>query len=707
MLCGYTDKISVRGGDDLDLMVSTDRANFTVDVVRLLHGDPNPEGPGYQEEKMDWVARGPYPAFVQELHLGSYGSLPPPRERLGDFTFACWICPTSPTPRKQVILSWGEEPLLRMELRINEQWGLVATVSENGQHKESIELSERVFPWRWQFVGLTLDVSRGELGVFGNQRGAFGPVVNRVQVPARKIFHSDQPMLLGASYQGGRPCPGFNGKIGRPLLLARYLDDIELCQLQLGIKPEGDGVCLGEWDLSRDISTDKMVDISGRDRHGKLHNAPARGVTGPLWTGPREKIYSDAPQEYDAVHFHDDDLADAGWKPSLKVHVPPDARSGIYAARLQSEGEPPWWLTFVVGDGGKKKAPILYIVPTLTWQAYGNSGRPEDEKRFGPSLYAAHSDGTSPYYLSLLKPISTLDPTYYQPPNLSSEVPETQCCHLVMADLYTIHWLEHVGVAYDVISDHDFHQLGAKALEPYSLVVCSGHHEYWTERMLNGFETYLEQDRSRVMFMSGNGLYWVTSIDPARPWLIEVRRGGGTGTSEADPGEIQHSSDSMRGGTWRSVGRAPQRLVGIGFAGTGVIRGSGFRRLEGSLNSRAAFIFEGIDKDEIIGDFGLNQGGAAGFEVDRVDFSLGSPEETLLLASSCDLPPSFIGTNEEGLGRAPKDPRVRADMVLLKKSSGSEIFSVGSITWTGSLSHKSYNNNVAKISTNVLKEFSR
>ena len=37
---------------------------------------------------------------------------------------------------------------------------------------------------------------------------------------------------------------------------------------------------------------------------------------------------------------------------------------------------------------------------------------------------------------------------------------------------------------------------------------------------------------------------------------------------------------------------------------------------------------------EIIGDFGLAMGGAAGDELDRLDFELGTPPQALLLASS-------------------------------------------------------------------------
>ena len=41
-----------------------------------------------------------------------------------------------------------------------------------------------------------------------------------------------------------------------------------------------------------------------------------------------------APQEYGAIHFHDDDLDDARWDVSFEFQVPTDLKSGVYGARL-------------------------------------------------------------------------------------------------------------------------------------------------------------------------------------------------------------------------------------------------------------------------------------------------------------------------------------------------------------------------------------
>jgi len=50
-------------------------------------------------------------------------------------------------------------------------------------------------------------------------------------------------------------------------------------------------------------------------------------------------------------------------------------------------------------------------------------------------------------------------------------------------------------------------------------------------------------------------------------------------------------------------------------------------------------------------------------------------------------------------------PSVRSDLVYGSLQGGGGFFSVGSIAWTGSLSHNEYDNNVARLTANVLRRF--
>ena len=46
-----------------------------------------------------------------------------------------------------------------------------------------------------------------------------------------------------------------------------------------------------------------------------------------------------APQEYGAIHFHDDAVDDARWEVDFEFPVPEDLKSGVYAARLRLGGQ--------------------------------------------------------------------------------------------------------------------------------------------------------------------------------------------------------------------------------------------------------------------------------------------------------------------------------------------------------------------------------
>ena len=52
-----------------------------------------------------------------------------------------------------------------------------------------------------------------------------------------------------------------------------------------------------------------------------------------------------------------------------------------------------------------------------------------------------------------------------------------------------------------------------------------------------------------------------------------------------------------------------------------------------------------------------------------------------------------------------EQPMVRSDMVMVPYASGGRVFSVGAITWLGSLAYNGYDNDVAKIMRNVLDYF--
>jgi N,N-dimethylformamidase len=275
--------------------------------------------------------------------------------------------------------------------------------------------------------------------------------------------------------------------------------------------------------------------------------------------------------------------------------------------------------------------------------------------------------------------------------------------HNLTADLYMVDWLEARGYAYDILADHDLHRQGFDLLGRYRCLILSSHPEYWSLPMLGALRQFVRQG-GRVLYLGGNGLYWVTSFDPERPHLMEVRKSGEGDYGPAyvpEPGEIQHSTTLEAGGLWARRGRPARSLVGIEFSANMFQPAEGrwgFVRQPASFESRHAFVFEGIGRDEVIGDFGLNLGTAAGFEMDSVQewpWDDLTPEPAVLARASH---PWLFAT-----ARVPVAPV--ADIALTAYPGGGAVFAAGSVTWTGSLSHNGYANNVSRITENVLRRF--
>ena len=480
-----------------------------------------------------------------------------------------------------------------------------------------------------------------------------------------------------------------------------------------------------------------MTDIGPHGLHGRAVQMPTRGVTGHNYIG-RETDFRLVPDEYGAIYFHDDDLEDAAWDVDFELTIPKGLRSGAYAAWVRS-GDDEDHITFFVGPAADAEtADIAVLMSTVSYVTYANfrdidggfsawdptrvphadpSLNPEVHSFLRandlPGLYDFHSDGSGAALCSWLRPILNMRPTYrYRVWGAPARFP---------ADLYLIDWLEARGFKYDVITDHDVHAQGVGVLGRHRVVLTGCHPEYWTTPMIEAMDTYLG-DGGRLMYLGGNGFYGVAGVDPSRPHVVEVRRWGAPWPFEHMPAERVLATTAERGGTWRNRGRSPNGLVGLGASCAGFDRGAPYVRQPDSHDARAEFIFDGIGEGELIGDIPslVVKHGAAGYEMDRMDYGLGTPPHTLLLASSMGHSENVVGFVDEQLwytrgidGKVPTSPPtpgefhpfVRADMTYFETLRGGGVFSVGSIAWRSCLSYNDYENTVSRVTANVLTRF--
>jgi N,N-dimethylformamidase len=719
-LVGYADELRVEPGGTIRFMVSAEVPRYCVEVVRLFHGDANPAGPGFKAEVVVPDLAGELPGRVQLLRRGSYVRVPTPTAfpLTGSFALQLRMWPTTPDRAEQTLLARTSADGRRgVALRLVD--GRLELAIGAGR----ITVPEPVRAHRWYTVTATYDASSKAATLSTEPVHPTGSVP-RLTVEGRlddvvAIGAADLLIAAEAKVVGGKELVTnfYNGKI----------DGVTLHRRADGARAG----LLASWDFSLDIPTRVVTDTSGHGHHGRTVNMPTRGMTGWRWDGS-ETAWPHALDQYGAIHFHEDDLDDAGWEPSFEWKVPEDTPSGVYAAHLTA-GEDEDFVWFAVRPKrGRPTARIAFLMPTFSYLAYanqhllegnlmrgiGSTGRaasaypstPQDRFILANrlhSLYDTHADGSGVSYASRRRPLVNQRPKYHSPTlNDGDGTP-----HQFNADLCLLDWLHEQGYDVDVVTDEDLHLEGEGVLAPYRVVLTGSHHEYWSGPMIDGAQTYL-RNGGRMMYLAGNGMYWVTQHDPELGTGIECRRPGpSTRTWDAEPGEAHLAATGELGGIWRHRGRSPQSWLGVGFTAQGLGPGRPYERRPGSQDPRAAWVFDGVGSDELIGDFPslVNSWGAAGFEIDRHDPALGG-EHAVVLASATGFSDSFQHAVEElllstSLQGGTVEPRVRADMTLMAYPNGGAVFSTGSISWIGCLSYAGYENNVSRVTRNVLDRF--
>jgi N,N-dimethylformamidase len=734
---GYSDRISVLPGEAVEFKISTDLDRFDATLVELRGATWREDRQDLETEAVAGVSKTPHRGRKQPLRTGSYGRV----EDDGGLNLTekaslrVFVMPTLLDERPTAILSrWDEATGVGWWLGI-EGGQVVVRLSDRSATAEA-RSPQALSSHTWHCVGAAWDVENGsvEVAVKGvatatNSRRSplCEPAATEVgRGAAVRPGVASAPTCIAAHWRGDSDGPAghFNGKIERPTIWSVALDPAELSR---GADPEA--APLADWDLSAAITasgvpSDRCADAGPNGFDAHLVGQPARAVTGIAWTGA-ETNFTHAPKQYGAIHFHEDDIEDAGWETDVRIQVPETAKSGIYALHVSSGASEDYFPIWVGADPEAEHAPVLLVFPTSTYMAYANDREgaegdiaeaivahtyvlTESDLKvagtpgLGFSLYDSHSDGSGVGYSSRLRPIPNMRPQVRHPSGSVWGLP---------ADMHIVSWLSHLGIPFEVATDEHLEREGAELLNRHKVVITGTHPEYCSGTSLDAFEGFIGAG-GRVMYMGGNGFYWVAIPHPDKPHLLEVRRGnGGTRAWESAPGETHHAFSGEQGGLWRHRGRAPQKLFGVGFAGEGFDRSSSYRTLADWNDPALEWAVAGLEDASTLGDYGVVGGAAAGHELDRYDLEHGTPLHTAVLATSAGnhsdnytRAVEEIGINRGGMTGA-EDPQVRADVTFYETPAGGAVFATGSIAWCGSLSHNNYENDISRLTRNVLVRF--
>jgi N,N-dimethylformamidase len=729
---GYAWPLVVSPGEEVTFQLSSATlAQAEAALVRVRCGDPDPAGPGLRMTQPGTPIDGPVTLTEQKLHPGSCVVVPdqPALARLQSFSAGAFVWPTLPGAAAQTVIArWQDSQGLGWRLGLDAA-GRPEFVISLPRGTWTVTGPEPLLSREWVLLGAVWDAAAGRMRVLVRsldpQAGRDRSSVTEGAAPTEAEWPAAVPFTMAAHATQTAAMAGFfDGKIDRPRLYGSALGTDGLHQLCQSLRPApGDPALVGAWDFSIGIPTEHVHDLSANRLDGTLRQLPTRGMTGANWDGSTER-WTETPSQYGAIHFHSDDMADAGWSPTLGLTVPADWRSGFYALRLRArtgEADPveSYVSFFVRAKLGEPKSRLAFVASTATFLAYANSALRLDQvhaevmlegllalsrddayiqehRELGLSTYDTHSDGSGWCISSARRPILNMRPrgAVFNYGN----------------DTHLIDWLEHIGQDYDIITDDDIHHHGTQVLKPYDCVITGSHPEYISRSMLDAFDAY-QRGGGRHMYLGGNGFYWRIGYHPSVPHTMEIRRGmNGLRTWEGEAGENALQFTGEASGLWRSNGRPPQRLVGVGFDAQVFTHSSPYRWLGGAHDPALAWLTAGIDLDAPLGDFGLRGGGAGGIEVDRVEPTLGSPPGLVWLATADRLGYGGVPTPEEmrTLYRGftgEENGQVRADLVFFPTAAGGAVFSTGSIAWVCALSCHGYENNVSRVMANVVKRF--
>ncbi len=707
-LIGYTDRLSARPGVNIDVKVSsTLDAPYHAELVRIISGDPNPDGPGIVTEPVPAPFSGDYPSRAQATHLGSHMRATLADEFPKQITLSAVIWPTTPNKGRQGVLSLGDSAQLCI--------GPKGAEITCGQTRLATGKKLRARQWYRVWARIdpeagTLDVGQTLLGIpdMIEDTGSAGGAL-----PAGAALSTTVPLLVAAISETDA-ATHFNGKIEAPAIYRGLID------ADAPAEPP-----LAAWDFAQNMMSMTVPGHGPLGTDGTLIGAPARAMTGSTWDGTEMNWQRD-PAQWAAVHFHDDDIADAGWDTDFTVTLPDDLASGAYAIKITGDAHWDMMPIFVCPPKGAQTAKLCLVIPTFTYTIYANQARtdfgqhwrdrarawdafpynPADYPDYGLSTYNDHHDGSGICHSTWHRPILNLRPGYIV---FAEDYAGSGLRHFP-ADTHLLAWLHAKSIDFDIVTDWELHHEGSALLAPYAAVMTTSHPEYHTTETLDAVQTYRDGG-GNLIYLGGNGFYWRIALHPEKDGVIEVRRAeGGLRAWAAETGEYYSAFTGEYGGTWRRNARPPNTLVGVGYTCQGEFEGTYYRRTPASRDGEAAWVFDGVT-DEIIGDFGLCGGGAAGYELDRTDAKIGTPESTVVLATSEDHPEHFVLPPEEWLthlktwsGPPPKD-LIRADMVYFDVPGGGAVFSVGSITFCGALPVNDFDNNVSRILENVVRRF--
>ncbi|MBL4768829.1 MAG: LamG domain-containing protein, partial [Rhodobacteraceae bacterium] len=264
---GYSDPMAAKMGEPVNFMVSAEgTSEAQIDIVRLVHGDFNPAGPGFIEEVIETDLPKSLAVHRQYTQNGSYAHVADPTGKLspsGAFTMFAFIWPSLPGGNRQTIMgSWSVNASKGYALGINPEGKLEFWVGD-GKKLDQVTSDTPLVPKVWLMVAASYDPATGQarlrqISVQNSWNSHIGPVTpydhnsHVVETLRASPAKSGVAFMLAGAHETNPERGDFvsilyNGKIDRPGIVARALSGDEMAEIATG-KPPADP--LAYWDTT-------------------------------------------------------------------------------------------------------------------------------------------------------------------------------------------------------------------------------------------------------------------------------------------------------------------------------------------------------------------------------------------------------------------------------------------------------------------------
>ncbi|MBW4818696.1 LamG domain-containing protein [Rhodococcus qingshengii] len=304
-IIGYADRFSAFPGDDVDILVSCETPNYHADLVQLIHGDTNPDGPGFKVQKIENTIDDDHGGRVQHIHTGSWAEVSDTEQlRFRDaFSFVTMVNPTRLAAGEQAIITkWDASREAGVGLYVNDSGCLEFRVGDGNGGADRVSSGKALIEGIWYlaigtYEGGKLTVRQQPYVTRTNGRFAIASSLDSTTsletstTAIRPELDNGVPLRFAAHVEKTtddliRWVPGalFNGKIDSPRVYATALSpDAALSTIENPASVDG---LVAAWDFENEIGSDGIAeprsisDSSGDGMHGTTVNMPTRAVTG-------------------------------------------------------------------------------------------------------------------------------------------------------------------------------------------------------------------------------------------------------------------------------------------------------------------------------------------------------------------------------------------------------------------------------------------